>query len=192
MQKVYHYTSVCRQKRKWVEPIDETTRPPHCYTRMKREEVVNKANMIHHNSQSLDDRSVARVRIKTVKQSLPQENENSRQIKVLQEGISRLQKDLDSAKNLIQQIFVQQRMNDVGLDEARNEKEQFMEPYDLSCNTDMKQTCFVTNTKLTNEIISKKTNIDTTKRNEGPVHNNTMNVKNEERGAQKQSDRLQK
>ena len=72
-------------------------RPPHCYTRMKRKEGVNKANVIHHNSQSLDESPVAHVRIKTVKQSLPQENEPSRQIKVLQEGISRLQKDLDTA-----------------------------------------------------------------------------------------------
>ena len=143
-RKYNHFTSVCWEKRKWIEPIDETMRPPHCYTRMKRKEGVNKANVIHHNSQSLDDSSVAYVRIKTVKQSLPQENENSRQIKVLQEGISRLQKDLDSAKNLIQQILVQRRMTDVGLDEARNEKERFMEPYmyDLSRNTDMKQTCF--------------------------------------------------
>ena len=46
----------------------------------------------------------------------------------------------------------------------------------------MKQTCFVAKTKLNNEITSKKTNIDTTERNEGPVHNNKMNVKNEERG----------
>ena len=140
--------------------------------------------MIHHNSQSLDDSSVAHVRIKTVKQSPPQENENFRQIKELQEGISRLQKDLDSAKNVIQQILVQRRMKDVGLDEARNEKERFMEPYmyDLSRNTDMKQTCFVTQTKLNNEITSKKTNIYTTERNEGPVHNNKINVNNEERG----------
>ena len=77
----------------------------------------------------------------------PQENENSQQIKVLQEGISRLQKDLDSAKNLIQQILVQRRMADVGLDEAKNEKEWFREPYDFSCNTDVKQTCFVTKIK---------------------------------------------
>ena len=59
-----------------------------------------------------------------------------------------------------------------------------MEPYiyDLSRNMDMKQTCFVTQTKLNNEITSKKTSIYTTERNEGPVHNNKMNVKNEERG----------
>ena len=71
-------------------------------------------------------------------------------------------------------------MKDVGLDEARNEKERFMEPYmyDLSRNTDMKQTCFMTKTKLNNDITSKKTNIDTTERNKGPL----MNVKNEERG----------
>ena len=50
---------------------------------------------------------------------------------------------------------------DVVLDEARNEKERFMEPYiyDLSRNTDMKQTCFVTQTKLNNEITSKKTRV---------------------------------
>ena len=124
-RKYNHFTSVCREKCKWIEPIDKTTRPPHCYTRMKRNEGVNKANVIHHNSQSLDDSSVAHVRIKTVKQSPPQENENFRQIKELQEGISRLQKDLDSAKNLIQQILVQRRMKDVELDEARNEKERF-------------------------------------------------------------------
>ena len=104
-------------------------RPPHCYTRMKRKDGVNKANVIHHNNQSLDDSSVAHVRIKTVKQSLPQENENTRQIKILQEGISRLQKDLESAKNLIQQILVQRRMTDV--DETRNEKERFRIPYDM-------------------------------------------------------------
>ena len=54
-----------------IEPVDETMRPPHCYTRMKRKEGVNKANVIHHDSQSLDDSSEAHVRIKTVKQSLP-------------------------------------------------------------------------------------------------------------------------
>ena len=70
-------------------------RPPHCYTRIKRKEGVNIANVIHNNSQSLDDSSEAHFRINTVKQSLPQENENSRPIKVYQEGISRLQKDLD-------------------------------------------------------------------------------------------------
>ena len=129
------------------------------------------ANVIHHSSQSLDDSSVAHVRIKTVKQSLPQENEDSRQIKELQEGISRLQKDLDSAKNLIQQILVQQRMTVVGLDEAINEKERFMESYDLSRNTDMKRTY----------LTSKKINMGTTERIEGCVHNNKMNVKNEER-----------
>ena len=109
----------------------------------ERGEGVNKANVIHHNSQSLDDSSVAHVRKKTVKQSLPQENENSQQIKVLQEGISRLQKELDSAKILIQQILVQRRMKDVVLDEARNKKERLMEPYiyDLSRNTFKKQTC---------------------------------------------------
>ena len=183
-RKYNHFTSVCREKRKWIKPIDKTTRPPHCYTRMKRKEGVNKANVIHHNSQSLDDSSVAHVRIKTVKQSPPQDNENFRQIKELQEGISRLQKDLDSAKNLIQQILVQRRMTDRVIDEAKNEKERFMEPYiyDLSRNTDMKHTCFVTQTKLNNEITSKKTNIYTTERNEDPVHNNKMNVKNEEKG----------
>ena len=170
-RKYNHFTSVCREKRKWIEPIDEAMRPPHCYTRMKRKEGVNKANVIHHSSQSLDDSSVAHVRIKTVKQSLPQENEDSRQIKELQEGISRLQKDLDSAKNLIQQILVQQRMTVVGLDEAINEKERFMESYDLSRNTDMKRTY----------LTSKKINMGTTERIEGCVHNNKMNVKNEER-----------
>ena len=146
-RKYNHFASVCREKRKWTEPIDETMRPPHCYTRSKGKEGVNKANVIHPNSQSLDDSSVAHVRMKTVKQSLSQENENSRQIKALQEEISRLQKDLDSAKNLIQQILVQRRMNAIGLDVARNQKERFMEPYPLSRNTDMKQTCFVTNPK---------------------------------------------
>ena len=34
-------------------------------------------------------------------------------------------------------------MTDFGLDEARNEKEQLRNPYDLSRNTDMKQTCIV-------------------------------------------------
>ena len=63
--------------------------------------------MIHHSGQSLDDSSVSHVRIKTGKQSLPQENETSRQIKELREGISRLEEDLDSAKNLIQQVLVQ-------------------------------------------------------------------------------------
>ena len=85
--------------------------------------------------------------MKTVKQSLSQENENSRQMKALQEAISRLQVDLDSAKNLIQPILVQRRMNDIGLDVARNQKERFMEPYPLSRNTDMNQKCFVTNPK---------------------------------------------
>ena len=47
---------------------------------------------------------------------------------------------------MIQQFLVQRRMTDVGLDEARDEKEQFMETYDLSRNTDLKQTCFVTKT----------------------------------------------
>ena len=98
---------------------------------MKRKEGVNKVNVIHHNNQSLDDSSVAHVRIKTVKQSLPQENENTRQIKILQEGISRLQKDLESAKNVIQQILVQRRMTDVGLDESRNEKKRFRIPFDM-------------------------------------------------------------
>ena len=74
-RKYNHFTSVCREKRKWIEPIDETMRPPHCYTRIKRKEGVNKANVIYHNSQSLDDSSVAHVRIKTVKQSLHQKNE---------------------------------------------------------------------------------------------------------------------
>ena len=63
--------------------------------------------MIHHSGQSLDDSSVSHVRIKTGKQSLPQENETFRQIKELREGISRLEEDLDSAKNLIQQVLVQ-------------------------------------------------------------------------------------
>ena len=61
--------------------------------------------MIHHSGQSLDDSSVSHVRIKTGKQSLPQENETSRQ--ELREGISRLEEDFDSAKNLIQQVLVQ-------------------------------------------------------------------------------------
>ena len=74
MQKI----SVCREKRKWTEPIDEITmRQPHCYTHMKRRESVNKVDVINHGSQSFDDSSVAHVRIKTVKQSLPQENANS-------------------------------------------------------------------------------------------------------------------
>ena len=80
--------------------------------------------MIHHSSHSLDDSSVAHVRIKTVKQSLPQENEDSRHIKKLQEGINRLQKDIDSVKDLILLVLVQVRMEDVGLDVERNEKEQ--------------------------------------------------------------------
>ena len=101
-RKYIHFTSVCRKKRKLIEPIDETMRLPHCYTRMKSKKGVINANVILHNSQSLDDSSVAHVRIKTVKQPLPQENENSRQIKILQEGISRLQKDLDSANKLVQ------------------------------------------------------------------------------------------
>ena len=66
--------------------------------------------------QSLNDSSIAYVIIKTVKQSLPQENEDFRQKKELQDEISRLQKNLDSAKNLIQQGLVQQRIEDVGLD----------------------------------------------------------------------------
>ena len=40
----------------------------------------------------------------------------------------------------------------------------------------------MTKTKLNNEITSKKTNIDTTERNEGLVHNNKMNVKSEKKG----------
>ena len=60
-------------------------------------------------------------------------------------------------------------MTDFGLDEARNEMEQFRDLYDLSHNTDMKQTCIVTKTKPKNEIKSKKTNIDTTERNEDPI-----------------------
>ena len=138
---------------------------------MTRKESVNKADVTHHSSQSLDDSSVARVRIKTIKQSLPQENEDSRQIKELQEGINRLQKDLDSAKNLIQQVLVQRRMEDVGLDVESNEKEQLRDSYDLSCNTDMKHTY----------LTSKKINIRTTERIKGPVQNNKLNVNNEER-----------
>ena len=79
-------------------------RQSHCYTHIKRKESANKANVKHHSSQSLDDSSVAQVRIKIVKQTLPQENEDSRQIKEWQEGIYKLQKDIDSAKNLIQQV----------------------------------------------------------------------------------------
>ena len=60
--------------------------------------------MIHHSSQSLDDRSVAHVIIKEIIQLLPPENEDSRQIKELQEGFNRLQKDIDSSKNLIEQV----------------------------------------------------------------------------------------
>ena len=79
MQKI----SVCREKRKWIEPIDETTmRQPHYYTYMKRKESVNKVDVINHSSQSFDDSSVVHVRIKTVKQSLSQENANSQEIKV--------------------------------------------------------------------------------------------------------------
>ena len=37
-RKYNHFTSVCREKRKWIEPIDEAMRPPHCYTRMKRKD----------------------------------------------------------------------------------------------------------------------------------------------------------
>ena len=79
----------------------------HCYTHIKRKESVNIADVIHHSGQSLDDSSVSHVRIKTGKQSLPQENETSRQIKELRERISSFEKDLDSAKNLIQKVFVQ-------------------------------------------------------------------------------------
>ena len=56
-------------------------------------------------------------------------------------------------------------MTDFGLDETRNEKEQLRNPYDLSRNTDMKQTCIVTRNKTKNEITTKKTNIDTTEMN---------------------------
>ena len=38
---------------------------------------LNKAYVIHHISQSLNDSSVAHVRIKTIKHSLPKENEHS-------------------------------------------------------------------------------------------------------------------
>ena len=37
-------------------------------------------------------------------------------------------------------------MTDFGLDEARNEKERLMNPYDLSRNTDMKKTCIMPKT----------------------------------------------
>ena len=69
-RKYNHFTSVCREKRKRIELIDETMRPPHCYTCMKRKEGINKENVIHHNSHRLDDSSVAYHRIKTAKQSL--------------------------------------------------------------------------------------------------------------------------
>ena len=80
--------------------------------------------MIHHSSQTLDDSSVAHVRIKKIKQPLPQENEETQHIKKLQEGINSLQKDIDSVRDLIQLVLVQVRMEDAGLDVERNEKEQ--------------------------------------------------------------------
>ena len=90
--------------------------------------------MIHHSSQRLDGSSVAHVRIKAIKQLQPPENEDSQQIKEFQETISRLQKDniIDSSQNLIQQVLVLRRMEDVRLDKERNVKEQFTELYDLS------------------------------------------------------------
>ena len=47
-RKYNHLISVCREKRKWIEPINETMRQAHCYTCMKMTEGVNKANVIHH------------------------------------------------------------------------------------------------------------------------------------------------
>ena len=69
-RKYNHFTSVCREKRKWKESVGETTmRQSHWYTHMKRKESASKADVVHHSSQSLNDSSIAQVRIKTVKQT---------------------------------------------------------------------------------------------------------------------------
>ena len=129
-KKFNHYSSVCRENMRQTEMIDDA-RKKILHGQQKKKDRVKKfahAKEYSNSEMSSDDQfleeSMNHMRIKTVKRSAEENSTLSQEIEVLQKSVTRLEKELTSARQLIQKLIARQKKDQHTQEDSQIQREE--------------------------------------------------------------------